>query len=187
MSVSAVLLAGGESRRMGRDKATLVFNGKPLWRRQLGLLSNLQPQELFLSARIDPVWRPADVHFVADTAPSRGPLSGIATTLRGVRTNHLLVLAIDMPLMVENFLVSLCRRSEPGCGVIPVIGDRTEPLAAIYPKEADSDFTAAVSGPDFSLQSLAQELITAGKLRVLRVSRDEENYFRNFNEPRDLI
>ena len=54
MNISAVLLAGGESHRMGQDKATLVFRGKPLWEIQLDLLRKLQPREIFLSARTDP-------------------------------------------------------------------------------------------------------------------------------------
>ena len=45
MNISAVLLAGGESRRMGQDKATLLFRGKPLWQIQLELLRKLEPAE----------------------------------------------------------------------------------------------------------------------------------------------
>ena len=96
MNISAALLVGGESRRMGQDKATVVFHGKPLWEIQLDLLRKLRPREIFLSARSEPVWRPADVHFVPDQTPSRGPLSGLAATLPRIRTDHLLALAIDM-------------------------------------------------------------------------------------------
>src|SRR5436190_7311119 len=72
MNISGVLLAGGESRRMGKDKATVLFRGKPLWEIQLGLLRKLEPAEIFISARTDPSWRPAAVQFVADAPPSRG-------------------------------------------------------------------------------------------------------------------
>ena len=187
MNISAVLLAGGESRRMGQDKATLAFHGSPLWEIQLDLLRKMRPREIFLSARSDPVWRPADVHFVPDQTPSRGPLSGLAATLSRIRTDHLLALAIDMPLMTEDFLRSLCDMIKPSCGVIPMIGDRAEPLAAIYPKGAASNVIAALSGPDFSLRSLAKRLIAAGKLRLVSVSKNDENYFRNFNKPGDFI
>ena len=104
MNISAVLLAGGESRRMGKDKATLLFRRRPLWQIQFDLLRTLQPEEIFVSARIDPPWRPAGVQFVSDKPPSRGPLSGLSATLARISTDHLLVLAIDMPLMTEKYL-----------------------------------------------------------------------------------
>src|SRR5216117_3321526 len=108
LDISAVLLAGGESRRMGGDKATILFGGKPLWKIQLELLRKLEPAEIFVSARTDPAWRPDDVQFVADERPSRGPLSGLTATLARIRSSHLLVLAIDMPFMSEDHMRYLC-------------------------------------------------------------------------------
>ena len=186
MNISAVLLAGGESRRMGKDKATLLFRGEPLWRIQLDLLRKLAPVEILISGRNDPAWRPADVYFVADAPPSRGPLSGISAALARAATTHLLTLAIDMPFMNEQYLYSLYSAIEPGRGVIPVMEERAEPLAAIYPVEARADFAAALSGSDFSLQKLAKELLSKGRLRVLQVKKEEEALFRNLNEPMDL-
>jgi len=180
------LLAGGESRRMGKDKATLLFGGEPLWRIQLGLLRKLAPIEILISARSDPAWRPAAVSFVADSPPSRGPLSGITSALARAATTHLLTLAIDMPFMNEQYLRFLCRGIKPGRGVMPVMGQRAEPLVAIYPTEARADFAAAVSGTDFSLQKIAKELLSKDRLRVVRVKEEEETLFRNLNEPGDL-
>jgi len=186
MNISAVLLAGGESRRMGKDKATLLFRGEPLWRIQLDLLRKLAPVEILISGCNDPAWRPADVYFVADAPPSRGPLSGISAALARAATTHLLTLAIDMPFMNEQYLYSLYSAIEPGRGVIPVMEERAEPLAAIYPVEARADFAAALSGSDFSLQKLAKELLSKDRLRVVQVKKEEEALFRNLNEPMDL-
>jgi molybdenum cofactor guanylyltransferase len=198
MNISAVLLAGGESRRMGSDKATILFRGKPLWQIQLELLRKLEPTEIFVSARTDPSWRPAYVQFVADNPPSRGPLSGLAASLAQMRTAHLLALAIDMPFMTEEYLTFLCGQIEPGRGVLPKIGNpegiearesfcsRAEPLAAIYPGEVEADFRRALSGIDFSLQTLTRRLVAAGKLRAIPVTEQEKKLFLSVNELADL-
>jgi molybdenum cofactor guanylyltransferase len=186
MKISAVLLSGGESRRMGSDKATVLFRGKPLWHIQLELLRKLAPAEIFLSARTNPTWRPADVQFVADDPPSRGPLSGLVASLAKMGTTHLLALAVDMPFVTEEYLKFLCSRIEPGRGVIPKIDDRFEPLAAIYPQEALANFQSALLGTDFSMQTVASRLATEGKLRVIPVTSQERKLFMNLNEPHDL-
>ena len=186
MNISAVLLAGGESRRMGRDKATFLFHNKPLWQIQLEMLRRLEPAEIFVSAKTDPRWRPADVEFVADDPPSRGPLSGLAASLAQMRSAYLLALAIDMPFMSENYLCYLCNHIEPGVGVLPKIDSRAEPLAAIYPREAHADFRSALASTDFSLQTLTSRLVEAGKLREVRVKDEEKTLFLNVNEMADL-
>jgi molybdopterin-guanine dinucleotide biosynthesis protein A len=181
-----VLLAGGESRRMGTDKATIVFRGKPLWQVQLETLRNLRPAKILLSARTDPPWRPDDVQFIEDVPPSRGPLSGIAASLVRIRTPHLLALAIDMPFMTEIYLRSLCDAIERGRGVIANINNRAEPLAAVYPREAEIDFRAALAGSDFSLQNVVRHLVTSGKLRAISVTEEERRLFRNVNNMSDV-
>jgi molybdopterin-guanine dinucleotide biosynthesis protein A len=186
MNISAALLAGGQSRRMGRDKATILFRGKPLWQIQLDLLHKLQPAEIFVSARTNPAWRLPDLTFVPDEQPSRGPLSGLTATLARIRSNHLLVLAIDMPFMNEEHLRYLCDKIEPGRGVLPMIGNQVEPLVAIYPVEARVDFVNALSGVDFSMQTLTNQLVKMGRLRVIRPSEQDQLFYRNLNEPDDL-
>jgi len=186
MKISAVLLAGGESRRMGRDKATLHFGGKPLWQTQLDLLRELAPPEIFISARTDPTWRPSNCKFVADVTPSRGPLSGIAATLPYITSSHLLALAIDMPFMTPQYLQSFCDAIAPNRGVVPVVNRRLEPLSAVYSRDADVDLVRALQGDDYSLQTVARQLIASGKMITLPVAPEDELLFRNWNEPADL-
>ena len=186
VNLSAVLLAGGESRRMGKDKATLLFRGKPLWQTQLELLRKLHPAEILVSARTDPPWRTADVPLVTDHPPSRGPLSGLAAALAKMRSAHLLTLAIDMPFMSETYLRYLCDRIEAGVGVVPKIDNRAEPLAAIYPQEVAGEARAALSGTDYSLQTLTNRLVETGKLRSIPVTEHDKKLFLNVNELSDL-
>ena len=186
MKFSAVLLAGGESRRMGQDKTMMLFRDRPLWQHQLETLRQISPHEIFIAARTDPAWRPAEVEFVADAQPSRGPLSGIAAALSRTTNDHLLVVGIDMPFMAADYLRELCEKARNGVGVVPLIEDRLEPLAAIYPRGAGVDFASALNGDDFSLQFVVRKLITLGKMQAITVSAEDNLLFRNLNEPADL-
>ena len=186
MTLDAILLAGGESRRMGRDKATIVFHGLPLWQRQIALLRDLQPKTIFVSARQRPSWLPVDAELLLDEPPSRGPLSGLTKALQRMQTSHLITLAVDMPFMTREQISVLWGLATSGCGVLPMIGDRAEPLAAIYPREAGNDFSAALAGDDFSLQGLSSSLVRSGKLRVFQVLPENEELYRSVNEPGDL-
>ena len=186
MTLSAVLLAGGDSRRMGTDKATIVFRGAPLWERQLGILRELQPEKIFVSARVDPSWRPPGTELLLDEPPSRGPLSGVTRALERMETSHLVALAVDMPFMTNEQLRRLCGLAASDCGVVPTTGERAEPLAAIYPRESASDFAAALAGHDFSLQGLVRQLAAADKIRFFPVPKKDRDIYRSVNEPGDF-
>ncbi|MFL6589683.1 MAG: molybdenum cofactor guanylyltransferase [Chthoniobacterales bacterium] len=186
ISLSAVLLAGGGSRRMGRDKATMKFGGQPMWGRQMDTLRDLGPAKIFVSARSRPEWLPNDVELLIDDVPSRGPLGGIVKALTAMETTHLLAFAVDMPLITAEQLQQLLALAQPGCGVVPLIGDRAEPLAALYPAETASDFEAAFAGSDFSLQSVVRKLAAAGKLKLWAVPEADRKIYRSINTPADM-
>lgn len=166
MTLSAILMAGGLSRRMGADKATLLVAGKPLWQRQLQVLKGMQPVALWVSARGALPWCPPGIEVVLDNTPSRGPLSGIAAALCRLQTSHLLVLAVDLPQMTTEHLRKLWGLSQPGTGVIPLNGGYFEPMCAIYPVEAVAAAEAAFNSNDVSLQSFAQMLRRQSQARV---------------------
>ena len=143
MTLTTMLLAGGSSRRMRVDKATLMIAGEPLWQRQLRVLSGLRPETLWVSGQSGLRWCPIGTEIVTDKMPSRGPLSGVAEGLCLLKTSHLLVLAIDLPQMTSNHLRILFGLAKPGKGVIPLNGGGLEPLCAVYPAEAAAAAGAA--------------------------------------------
>ena len=186
MTFSAVLLAGGEARRMGRDKATIEFEGAPLWQRQLELLRVMGPQQLFVSARTMPDWLPHDVELLLDDPPSRGPLSGLTKALAAMRTTHVIALAVDMPFMTGEEMRELLSHATSDAGVVPIISNQAEPLAAIYPAQSAADFVTALSGPDFSLQRIVRRLSDDGKVRLVAISETKAPLYRSVNAPGDL-
>ena len=185
MILAAVLLAGGESRRMGRDKATLLVDGLPLWQRQLGLLRQLSPAALLVSARQPPAWLPIEARFIADPLPARGPLGGLAAALAAMPATHLLALAVDMPAMTSAHLAVLWRAASPGCGVLPWLGDHTEPLPAIYPAEAGPIAAGLLAGADVSLNAFTQALVAAGRMKELAIAGPDADLYANCNSPAD--
>jgi molybdopterin-guanine dinucleotide biosynthesis protein A len=186
ITLTAVLLAGGESRRMGRDKAAIVFRDEPLWRRQLRILRDLGPEKVFVSARTESSWLPADTELLLDEPPSRGPLSGLMKAIDRMKTSHLVVLAVDMPFVTREQLRFLWTMASEGRGVVPAIGERAEPLAAVYPAEAAMDFAAALAGTDFSLQRIIRKLTADEKVRLYPVPVTDEHLYRSVNEPGDF-
>jgi molybdopterin-guanine dinucleotide biosynthesis protein A len=185
VSLTAVLLTGGLSSRMGRDKATLMFEGRPLWARQLDLLRRLEPQALWISGRVTPPWTPRGTEVLLDAPPSRGPLSGIALALARMQTTHLLVLAVDLVKMTCEHLAELLHEARLGQGVVPLNQNFFEPLAAIYPKEAASFAGRALASQDLSMQTLIRRLIDHGRLSHYPLSEKQRELYLNVNRPGD--
>jgi len=103
-----------------------------------------------------------------------------------MQTTHLLALAIDMPFMTAAELGNLLERATESCGVVPTIGERAEPLAAIYPAEGAKDFQAALAGSDFSLQHLVRKMAAAGRIKLSPVAKEHAHLYRSVNETADL-
>lgn len=188
LTITAVLFVGGESRRMGVDKATLLFEGEPFWFRQTNILRELKPEKLCISARAKPDWLPRDVELISDQPPSRGPLSGLVAALNVAQTTHLLALAVDLPRMNATHLKRIVELAAPKCGVIPVTQHGLEPLCAIYPvtKTVISAAGEALVSKDVSLQHFARGLLEHGNLREFVVGPGELKFYLNANTPEEF-
>jgi molybdopterin-guanine dinucleotide biosynthesis protein A len=184
--MTAVLLAGGESQRLGRDKATLQWRGVPLWEWQIEKLRALRPEKILISARSDVPWRPSDVELILDALPSRGPLSGLAASFASIHSGHLMALAVDMPFMTTEHLRGLWGLATEGTGVIPMIGANAEPLAAIYPKESAMVFQEALRSGNYSLRPIVKKLIALNRLRAMPISGPTRDLYRSINRPDDV-
>lgn len=130
------ILAGGNSSRMGRDKARLEIAGQPLLTRQIQLPREVGAREIFISGRADRDYSRFGCPVLLDRFPGGGPLAGMERALVASSSTHLLVLAVDMPNLTPAVLERLLKNGGKGKGVLPRIGRRLEPLAALYPKMA---------------------------------------------------
>ena len=184
---TAVLLAGGKSTRMGRDKAGVLLGGQPLWQRQLATLRAVRPQELFISGKPDGPYAGAGIEILPDNFPGLGPLAGLEAALRRASHPLLLVLAIDLSAMTAEFLSSLVNESVSGVqGCVPRDDGWFEPLAAIYPCASLPLAQECLHSDDRSMQRFVREAIGSGFVGARPLAADERALFRNVNTPADL-
>lgn len=130
---AAVILAGGRSERMGRDKADLPFRGETLVsfvaRRAAGLFP-----AVYLSAAAGCPRAVAGCETVADVAVGMGPLAGVATCLERIREERAFFVACDMPLFPDDAVRLVCEASEGFDACVPESPAGLEPLFAVYSK-----------------------------------------------------
>ncbi|HEY8899263.1 MAG TPA: molybdenum cofactor guanylyltransferase [Chthoniobacterales bacterium] len=182
--LSAALLSGGKSTRMGRDKCLLEIDGLPLWQRQSDILASLA-QDLLVVAPTQPEWLPPGFRWAEDVVKDHGPLGGLATALEAATHPNVLALAIDLPAMSVTYLRGLTAMATADCGIVPEIDGLFQPLSAVYPRSALPAARAHLALPDKSLQSLLRQLIAEGQMRIVPVSEDDLSLFRNLNAPTD--
>lgn len=186
---TAALLAGGQSRRMGRDKTFLpiTWQGKsvPLWERQLSILKSVEAAELVISGPVKEGY-PTSVAVFDDEWQGVGPLGGIATCLSRMSNGLLLVLAIDLPRVQPSFLQRLLTGSEAGCGIVPTLNNHFEPLIAVYPKAALDPALAQLRERDYVLQHFVDRLLEQRLVTDYEVEAGEQYQLENWNSPEDL-
>lgn len=175
-AVSAIILAGGYSSRMGREKAELLFHGKSLVRRQAELLSSLGIEDILLSGYTGAV---PGTRFVPDIIPHRGPLSGIHAGLAAAKHGAALVLAVDTPLVPPPLLEELIGAHRTGVTIVSHSGG-WEPLIGVYDTALAPLCEKLLHGENSSIRQLLRQT----ELRLLEYGGDAR-LLMNCNTPED--
>lgn len=141
-SVAGMILAGGRSRRMGRDKGLLLLPGTETTTFVEHLAALLAPLcgELCLVAR-DSVQAAAyaalqlpSMRIVADNVPDTGPLMGLYSGLSALQSTHALVTAVDMPYIQPAVIALLLSHPQDDALLIPLVDTIPQVLLGIYPR-----------------------------------------------------
>ena len=168
------MLAGGLSRRLGRDKAVEVIGGTTVLQRVVDVVSTLSSDVLLITAP-GPGERPLDtrpgLRWLSDLYPGKGSLGGIYTGLYHASFYHSLVVACDMPFLNLPLLRYLVEQAPGHDIVIPYIGTHQEPLHAVYSRDC--------LGPmrDLIEQDCLQIIRLLPLVRVRRVAEPEIDRF----------
>lgn len=186
MQLSAVILAGGESKRMGRPKAWLEHEGRSLLRLGVDKIRALGVEEVFISGRAGEDYAALKCPVLFDLEPGFGPLGGIERGLHQCSSPLLLVLAVDLPQMSVPFLQNLLRRCDRLTGVVPKLHQQLEPLAAIYPKRCHALAATAVARSRWAVRDFAEAARHERAVHTFSVATADEKCFANWNYPTDL-
>jgi molybdopterin-guanine dinucleotide biosynthesis protein A len=185
--VTAFVLAGGKSTRMGVDKAFVRLGDETLLDRALRLAGTVAGTVQIVGDTNK--FGGLAFAVVEDVYRDRGPLGGIHAALSNTGSELNLMLAVDLPLMKREFLAYLITQAQKSSAVVTVAkaGGGFQPLCAVYRRE---------------FASVAEESLRAGKNKIdplfakvsTRVIDEDElvragfpaEIFRNVNTPEDL-
>jgi molybdenum cofactor guanylyltransferase len=204
--VNAFILAGGQSKRMGRDKALLGFRGQPLIEYAVAKLRSLGFSPRIAGSRSD-LGKYAPV--IVDNYPGLGPLAGIEAALIGSDTDLNLFLPVDLPLLPGEFIVWMIARADRTCALatIPHLQGRPQPLCAVYHRGLMPFARSALDAKDGKVMRAVEKAVQATKSKLdifdieavsasIKFSPDRPGewpmtpavhlWFQNLNTPADL-
>jgi molybdopterin-guanine dinucleotide biosynthesis protein A len=192
LTVAGILLAGGRSRRMGRDKALLPLPGPEhlTFVEHLSRMLATSCTEVVLVARDAEQaaeYAFAGIRTITDETPDVGPLMGLYSGLQAVTATHALVIAVDMPFVQPAVVRLLLSQPLDDALLVPVVNGFQQVLLAVYPR---------------SILPVVAERLRAGRrdprslLEVARVRSIDEaqlravdpqlRSFMNINTPEEL-
>jgi len=181
--LTVAIQAGGQSSRMGEDKALKPFLGRPLITR---VVDRLQPiaDELIVTTN-----RPADYAFLhlplfLDLKPGRGALGGLYTAIASAQLPLVAVAACDLPFASARLLETAARLlAEGGVDVvIPRSAAGLEPMHAVYRRETCLPaITSAIEAGQWKV------IAWFPQVKVLELAVDDERPFWNVNTPEEFV
>lgn len=182
---TGVVLAGGQSSRMGRDKALVEIDGRTMLDRGIDLLRPHVREILVLG---DPAkYNTTHGLVIPDDEPGLGPLGGLVTALKRARYVRLLVIACDLPELNDRLMIRLKAALDEGHdAAVPKHDELIEPLAAAYHRRAVDAFE------ECRKQRVLKMSDALGRVRTawIEVKPGEQGWpptlFRNVNAPTDL-
>ena len=187
--VSLILLAGGRSRRMKRDKARLPMPEGTLLERILlqvdgyfdEILISLAPgQRLSVSRGKSPAGRRPSFRRVEDAVPGQGPMAGILAGLKAASHEVCAVIAGDIPDIHIGLMRRLVRRAEAFDVVVPVASDGlVEPLFGVYRRRIRAKMQKVLASGQRSLLPLLD------MVRTCRFPVRDTGWLINLNTPED--
>jgi molybdopterin-guanine dinucleotide biosynthesis protein A len=171
--VACVVLVGGESRRMGEDKASVDLAGKALVERVLDVVRPLF-KELYIGAHENGVLGNIyGLPTVIDTLPGRGPALGVCAALEKASVERVFVVSCDLPMLKGEVVEYLASQVDGFDVIVPRIDGRAQTTCAIYSRACLAPLEERLSSNEKRARSLNRFLTETEGLKVRYVDEDE--------------
>ena len=197
---SCIILCGGQSRRMGQDKGSMIIQDKPMIKHILSTLNHHIDEAIIVLNDKSTVDRYSEfinsndysyqITFLEDKIKNKGPLPGIMTGLGKINSNYALVLPCDSPYVSEKYIETIFSQIDVNYQAIVPYHDETnrlktsEPLHSIYKKEIIADIEKLVNDDILHIKGLIEKIDT--KFVLIDNKKIEKKEFRNLNRPEDI-
>lgn len=129
--ISVIILAGGKSRRLGRDKRSITLNNRSLIDYSLALARKVSDDIIFSSNDYLPNFEQYKV--IPDNIEGAGPVQGIISSMKQIKYKHSLLLTCDMPFISANLINRLISQSEEEFITHYSIADQFYPFPSLIP------------------------------------------------------
>ena len=183
--MNGIILAGGENRRMGTDKAFLDIDGRPMIEHILDVFSTLFKRTIVVTNTPDR-YRNYDVEVTCDALDIRGPLTGIYSGLLKSTDEYNFVVACDMPYLNPRLISYMGEIAAGQDAVVPQFNGFLEPLHAVYRRELLTAIEAQIRKQDRRIRGLFDHI------QVRYITEEEivrfdplKRSFRNLNTPKE--
>ena len=131
----AVIMAGGQSKRMGRDKAQLSFGGKPLLSYQIERWKNTF-DDLVISVGCRKRFPWVSCKMIEDHRKEMGPLAGLEAVMLETPADRYFITAVDMPFSDPNLAIMMNKNCiDADVGIIRRASGKLEPMFAVYDRK----------------------------------------------------
>jgi molybdenum cofactor guanylyltransferase len=161
--LSGVVLCGGKSSRMGRDKAELAVGSRSLLEHAAALLAQLTP-DVRLACGSQARYAELKLPLVLDRVADAGPLAGLESALASARPGLVIAIACDMPRLEASVLQALVDRAHSGdLDVAMLCSERgLEPLCAVWSTRMSGAVRAALDARQFKMTSVFDAVLADG-------------------------
>jgi len=158
INISGFILAGGKSRRMGTDKALLLFDGKPLLLHMISLVEPFCDNTAISGQNSD--YSTFGLEMVPDLYSDCGPIAGVFSALTYSVSDWNLLVSVDVPFVNEElFLFLISNVGEYDC-IIPTNSSGFEPLIGLYNRRTLPVIEEMIKSGDYRLTNLLSKLNT---------------------------